>query len=172
MEKWNELWNELCYILSENLPTNTNEQLFEKEVVRAFEKLGWSEYNKEISVRESIQIGSSNRRIAPDLILRSKDEGNLFVVEVKKPSLEIDNSTFKGQLSSYMRMVRVTEGILIGNKIQLFSDDESLNKDGIDLIVEIEFKRDNEKGLKFVELFSKENYSKENIEEYIQEKKR
>ena len=170
MEKWNELWNELCYILSENLPTNTNEQLFEKEVVRAFEKLGWSEYNKEISVRESIQIGSSNR-ITPDLILRSKDKGNLFVVEVKKPSLEIDNPTFKGQLSSYMRIVGVTSGILIGNKIQLFLDGKFFNKGDIVLTEEIEFKRDNEKGLKFVELFSKENYSEEHIEDYAQEKK-
>ena len=37
-----EKWNELCYILSENLPTNTSEQLFELKVVQAFEKLGWS----------------------------------------------------------------------------------------------------------------------------------
>lgn len=164
-----EKWNELCYILSENLPSNTSEQLFELKVVQAFEKLGWSQFKNEIVVRESVQVGASNR-ISPDLVLRSKDKVNLFIVEVKKPSFEIDNSTFKGQLSSYMGIMRVELGILIGNKIQLFLDGKFFNKSGIVLIDEIEFKRDNEKGLKFVELFTKENYNKQNIENHAQEK--
>ena len=164
-----ERWNELCYILSENLPTNTSEQLFELKVIQAFEKLGWSEFNNEITVRESIQLGASNR-ISPDLILKSEEKGNLFIVEVKKPSIEIDSSTFKGQLSSYMGITRVELGILIGNKIQLFLDGKFFNKNGIVLIDEIEFNRDNEKGLKFVQLFSKDNYKKENIKNYAQDK--
>lgn len=164
-----EKWNELCYILSENLPTNVSEQLFEIKVVQAFEKLGWSEFNKEIAVRESIQLGASNR-ISPDLILKSKEKGNLFIVEVKKPSIEIGNSAFKGQLSSYMGIIRVEIGILIGNKIQIFIDGKFFNKNGIVLIEEIEFKRDSEKGLKFVQLFSKESFNKEKIEIHAQEK--
>jgi len=164
-----EKWNELCYMLYENLPTNMSEQVFELKVVQAFEKLGWSEFNKEIAIRESIQLGASNR-ISPDLILKSKEKGNLFIVEVKKPSLEIDNSTFKGQLSSYMAITRLEVGILIGNKIQLFLDGKFFNKNGIVLIDEIEFKRDSKKGLKFVQLFSKDNYKKENIENLAREK--
>lgn len=164
-----EKWNELCYILSENLPSNTSEQLFELKVVQAFEKLGWSQFRNEIVVRKSIQLGASNS-IIPDLILKSKDKGNLIVVEVKKPSLEINNSTFKGQLSSFMGITRVEIGILIGNKIQLFLDGKLFNKNDILLIDEIDFQRDNEKGLKFVQLFSKENYNIENIEKHAQEK--
>lgn len=164
-----EKWNELCYILSENLPTNTSEQLFELKVIQAFEKLGWSEFNNEIAVRESIQLGASNR-ISPDLILKSKEKGNLFIVEVKKPFLQIDDSKFERQLSSYMGVTRVELGILIGNKIQLFLDGKFFNKNDIILIDEIEFKRDNEKGLKFVQLFSKDKFSKENIENHAQEK--
>ncbi|MCF6279932.1 MAG: type I restriction enzyme HsdR N-terminal domain-containing protein [Flavobacteriaceae bacterium] len=146
-----------------------NEQLFELKVVQAFEKLGWSEFNNEIVVRESIQLGASNR-ISPDLLLKSKEKGNLFIVEVKKPSVEIDNSTFKGQLSSYMGIMRLELGILIGNKIQIFLDGKFFNKDGIVLIDEIEFRRDSERGLKFVQLFNKETYNKENIEKHAQEK--
>jgi len=164
-----EKWNELCYILSENLPTNTSEQLFELKVVQAFEKLGWSQFNNEIVVRESVQLGASNR-ISPDLVLKSKEKGNLFIVEVKKPSIEIDNSTFKGQLSSYMGIMRVELGVLVGNKIQLFLDGKFFNKSGIVLIDEIEFKRDCEKGLKFVQLFIKENYNEQNIKNHAQEK--
>ncbi|MGV8814410.1 MAG: hypothetical protein ACOH2D_09905 [Gelidibacter sp.] len=164
-----EKWNELCYILSENLPSNTSEQLFELKVIQAFEKLGWSEYNNEIIVRESVQLGASNR-ISPDLLFKSKELGNLFIVEVKKPSFEIDNLTFKGQLSSYMGIMRVELGILIGNKIQIFLDGKFFQENGIVLIDEIEFKRENEKGLKFVQLFIKGNYNKEIIENYAQEK--
>ena len=69
-----------------------------------------------------------------------------------------------------MGITRVELGILIGNKIQLFLDGKFFNKNGIVLIDEIEFNRDNEKGLKFVQLFSKENYNKENIENHAQEK--
>jgi hypothetical protein len=164
-----EKWNELCYILSEKLPLNMSEQLFELKVIQAFEKLGWSEFNNEIVVRESIQLGASNR-ISPDLIIKSEELGKLFIVEVKKPSVEIDNSTFKGQLSSYMGIMRVELGILIGNKIQIFIDGKFLNKNDIILIDEIEFTRDNEKGFNFVKLFSKSNYNKQIIENYAQEK--
>ena len=162
-------WNEFCYILSENLPINMSEQLFELKVVQAFEKLGWSQYNNEIIVRESVQVGASNR-ISPDLVLKSKELGNLLIVEVKKPSCEIDNLGFKGQLSSYMGIMRVEVGILIGNKIQLFLDGKFCNENGIILIDEIEFTRDSEKGLKFVQLFSKESYNRKNIENHAQEK--
>lgn len=164
-----EKWNELCYILSENLPSNTSEQLFELKVVQAFEKLGWSEFNNEIVVRESVQLGASNR-ISPDLVLKSKEKGNLFIVEVKIPSVEINNATFKGQLSSYMGIMRLEIGLLIGNKIQIYLDGKFFNKNGIVLIDEIEFKRNSEKGLKFVQLFNKENYNKHNIEKHAQEK--
>ncbi len=164
-----EKWNELCYILSENLPFNTSEQLFELKVVQAFEKLGWSQFNNEIVVRESIQLGASNR-ISPDLVLKTKEKGNLFIIEVKKPSVEIENSIFQSQLSSYMGIMRLELGILIGNKIQLYLDGKIFNKNGIVLIDEIEFKRDSEKGLKFVQLFNKENYNEENIKNHAQEK--
>ncbi|MCZ2846212.1 MAG: type I restriction enzyme HsdR N-terminal domain-containing protein [Candidatus Bathyarchaeota archaeon] len=96
-------------------------------------------------VREIVQLGAS-KWITPDILLKSKEKGNLFIIEVKKPSLEVDNSNFKGQLSSYMGIMRVELGILIGNKIQLFLDGKFFNKNGIVLIDEIEFKRDNEKG--------------------------
>lgn len=56
-----EKWNELCFILSESIPSNALEQLFELKVIQAFEKLGWSHFKNEISVRESIQLGASGR---------------------------------------------------------------------------------------------------------------
>ncbi len=108
--------------------------------------------------------------ISPDLLFKSKESGNLFIVEVKKPFLDIDNPSFKEQLSSYMGIMRVDLGILIGNRIQLFVEGKLLNKSGIILFDEINFERDSEKGFKFVQLFSRENYNNENIEAYVREK--
>lgn len=164
-----EKWNELCFMLSESIPSNMSEQIFELKVIQAFEKLGWSHFKNEIVVRESIHLGAKNR-ITPDLVLKSREKGNLFTVEVKKPSLEISNSDFEFQLSSYMGILRKELGILIGNKIQIYVDGKLFNKDGLILIEEIEFKRNSEKGLKFVELFKKENFDLQNIFDYSAEK--
>ncbi len=100
-----EKWNELCFILSGSTKTNISEQLYELKVIQVFEKLGWSQYKKEIAVRESFQLGAAGR-IAPDLIIKSN--GNpLFVVEIKKPTANMEYSGYKDQLYSYMRMLKL-----------------------------------------------------------------
>lgn len=163
-----EKWNELCFILSESIPSNASEQVFELKVIQAFEKLGWSHFKKEISVRENIQLGASGR-ITPDIIIKS-NETNLFVIEVKNPSADLKNPSFQDQLSSYMRMLRLNFGILIGNEIKIFVDGSLVGSNKSELLEKISFKKDNPKGLNFINLFKKENFSYENIENYIQKK--
>lgn len=163
-----EKWNELCFILSESIPYNTSEQLFELKVIQAFEKLGWSHFKREISVRESIQLGASNR-ITPDIIIKSPDI-NLFVIEVKKPSADLENTSHENQLSSYMRILRLNFGILIGNEIKIFVDGSLVGSNQLELLEKISFKKNNQQGLNFINLFQKETFSNENIEKYIQNK--
>lgn len=163
-----EKWNELCFILSESVPSNTSEQLFELKVIQAFEKLGWSHFKKEISVRENIQLGASGR-ISPDIVIKLEGK-NLFVIEVKKPDTDLNNPTFQGQLSSYMRMLRLNFGILIGNEIKIIIDGSLVGSNKSELLEKISFKKNNPKGLNFTNLFKKENFSFENIERYIQSK--
>jgi len=163
-----EKWNELCFILSESIPANASEQVFELKVIQAFEKLGWSHFKKEISVRENIQLGASNR-ITPDIIIKS-DDTNLFVIEVKNPSADLKNPSYQNQLSSYMRMLRLNFGILIGNEIKIFVDGSLVGSNQSELLERISFKKDNPKGLNFINLFQKETFSNENIEQYIQKK--
>lgn len=163
-----EKWNELCFILSESIPSNASEQLFELKVIQAFEKLGWSHFKGEISVRENIQLGASNR-VTPDIIIKS-DNTNLFVIEVKNPSADLKNPSFQNQLSSYMRMLRLNFGILIGNEIKIFVDGSLVDSNQSELLEKISFKKDNQQGLNFINLFQKETFSYENIERYIQKK--
>lgn len=161
-------WNELCFILSESINSNISEQHYELKVIQAFEKLGWSQYKKEISVRESIQFGAAGR-IAPDLIIKSQNK-NLFVVEIKKPSANIDYSGFKDQLHSYMRMLKLNFGILIGSKIQIYSDYSDTHLNNLSLIEEYEIEYDNDKGIEFIKLFEKEYFEVNRIENLIHER--
>lgn len=41
-----DLWEEICFILTETIPSNVSEQIYENKVIRVFEKLGWSQYKK------------------------------------------------------------------------------------------------------------------------------
>jgi len=163
-----EKWNELCFILSKSISPNLSETVFEQKVIQAFEKLGWSYFKGEISVQENIQIGSSGR-ITPDIIIKS-NETNLFVIDVKKPSEDLKNPSHQKQLLSYMRMLRLNFGMLIGNEIRIFVDGSLVGSNQSELLEIISFKIDSPNGLNFINLFQKETFNYENIEKYIQQK--
>lgn len=164
-----EKWNELCFILSESINQNLSEQLYELKVIQAFEKLEWSQFRKEISVQENIQYGSTNR-IYPDLILKNHNNIPQLVIEIKRPSEDLDNQSYINQLDTYMRMLRLDIGVLIGNKIRIFVSGRYLNQNEPILIDDIDFSRNNELGLKFTQVFNKNIFSKDHLKDYIDEK--
>lgn len=71
---------------------------------------------------------------------------------------------FKEQLFSYMRLLRLTVGILICDKIYLYF----LDFDDNETSIEIAFTKDNANGAKFIELFEKKNYDEEAIKKFIE----
>ena len=162
-----DLWEEICYILTETIPSNVSEQIYENKVIRVFEKLGWSQYRKELSVRESMQIGSANR-IFPDIIIRNEHAEPVCVIEIKKPSADLNFSGHVNQLSSYMRMLRTHVGILIGDRIKVYTEKPNTRANEILLVEEIPLRCESDKGLKFVESFQKNGSTDEMIESYIQ----
>ena len=164
----NNHWSAFKFILSENINSNINEQLFENKVIQAFGELGWKEYLGNIEVRPTLHIGSVNR-IEPDLLFKSDDSKNLFVIEVKRPGIDLNLDNQK-QLFSYMRQLKLDYGILIGKEIQIFYDG-NLYKSDIPLMIEkIQFIKDQVKGEMFVELFSKSSFSIENLDSFTQKK--
>lgn len=155
-------WNKLCRVLSEEISENILETEFEREIIYALDSiLGWDRFDNVLR-QVPIQEGSSIRHI--DILVREKNANDLFVIEVKRPIVFIERHD--KQLKSYMLLRKLNLGILIGNKIQIYFD----NGSNIILIDEIEFIRDSKKGFSFVENFHKQNFSKENIQKYIQEK--
>lgn len=153
----NEKWNEICFLLSDNIRTDISESDFEQNIIQALRVLDWKKFSGDIQIRPSFQIGASNR-IMPDFVINSSEKKNLFVIEIKQPSIPL-NTNFQQQLFSYMRQLKLEYGILIGQVIQVFYDGDLTNHDDPVLLETIEFEKDNQKGQKFVELFSKENFS-------------
>lgn len=152
-------WNEICFLLSDNIQTDISENDFEQNIIQALRVLDWKEYMGDIQVRPSLPVGASNR-LTPDFIINSTEKKNLFVIEIKQPSIPL-NSRFQQQLFSYMRQLKLEYGILIGQAIQIFYDGDLAKQDDPILLETIKFTKDNSKGDKFVELFSKESHSGE-----------
>lgn len=159
-----EKWNEIAFLLSENLQENLRESDFEQNVIQALRVLDWKAFLGDFQIRPQVQLGSS-RWITPDFVVNSSDKKKLFVIEIKNPNLPL-KTEFQQQLFSYMRQLRLQFGILIGEVIQIFYDGDLTNYDDPVLLDTIEFKRDIVKGEKFVELFSKESFSFNSLETY------
>ena len=89
----------------------------------------------------------------------------MFVIEIKQPNIPL-NSRFQQQLFSYMRQLKLEYGILIGQGIQIFYDGDLAKQEDPILLETIKFTKDNEKGLKFVEIFAKENFNQESLRNF------
>lgn len=159
-----EKWNEINFILSEKINSNISEADFERYVIEALRILGWSEFLGDLEIRPSFNIGASNR-ITPDIIVKSGDK-NLFVIELKQPNLPF-NHRFTEQLTSYLRFLKLEIGIIIGEKIQIIYDGKLSENNEAIIIEEIEFEKNNSKGLDFVNLFNKENFDYAKIENFV-----
>tara|TARA_R110002051_G_scaffold4043_10_gene21478 strand:+ start:32 stop:1018 length:987 start_codon:yes stop_codon:yes gene_type:complete len=160
----NEKWNEICFLLSDNIRTDISESDFEQNVVQALRVLDWKEYSGDIEIRPSFQVGAANR-ITPDFVIKDSDNRKLFVIEIKQPNIPL-NSRFQQQLFSYMRQLKLEYGILIGQGIQIFYDGDLAKREDPILLETIKFTKDNEKGLKFVEIFAKENFNQESLRNF------
>ena len=162
-----EKWNELCFILKKSITSDVSEKFLELKVIQAFEKLGWSHFKNEIAVQEGIRVATTT--ITPDIIIKSNDT-KLFVIDVKKPSVDLSNPNHQKQLSDYMRMLHLNFGMLIGNEIRIIVDGSLIGSNQSELLEIISFTEDNPKGFNFINLFQKETFSFENIEKHIQQK--
>lgn len=137
--------------------------MYEQKIIQSLEKLGWSQFRKEIILKQSLQLGSAGR-IIPDIIVKSLQNNESFVIEVKKPSADIENNSHKNQLFSYMRQLKLENGLLIGNKIQIYYDGKLNKSEEPILLKSIDVSESDKDGLLFLNLFQKETFSYQHIE--------
>jgi hypothetical protein len=163
-----ENWNKLCYYLSEKIQSDIPESEFELIVEKGLEILGWNEFSGDFEIRPNYQLGSTRKSLRPDFVIKSYETGEkLFVIEIKRPKVPLSNQN-QTQLSTYMRQFKLEFGILIGPQIQIFYDGELNKNENAILIENIEFKRENEKGKQFTELFSKDKFDKDTLNDFAE----
>lgn len=159
LTKWN-------YIVEKyNLLYNSAEGVIQKEWENYFSEL--FEYKKlfgEIESQRSMVIGSG-QRVIPDIILRNNGK-DLVDVELKQYNLVFD-SKMEEQLKSYLKLLNLSIGVIICHKIFLCYIDYSVNKI---YKVEIDFVKDNQDGVAFIDLLTKSAFNENAIKDFIRKK--
>jgi len=158
-----EKWNKICKFFYEN--KNKSEDYIQNLWEKLFSEIfGYSSLDNEIESKRKLQLGSTERLI-PDIIIKN-DRKDLFIVELKREDLSVAENR-KGQLYSYLKQLHCDLGLLICDKICLIDYDYNTSDEN-QISTTIDFTDDNPAGIKFVELFSKENFDKMNVKEFIQ----
>lgn len=157
-------WNEIVEWCTDNLEASENTIQSGWEMLFADSDIfGYSFIKKEIDNQRSIRLGSKDR-VIPDIIIKGDDK-DLFVVELKQLSLFFDNK-MKDQLFSYLKQLELNIGVLVCHDIYVYI----FYGNGNSAFVKIPLEKDNKDGAKFVELFSKGNFDKEKVKEFIEGK--
>ena len=160
-----EKWNYFVYDLCEAKKKDVDEDSFHALIETQLQHLGWAKYKGEICHKPNIHIGN-NGRIEPDILVK-RDGEEEFVIEVKRPSHKLSKKDVE-QLLSYMRILRLSVGVYIGEHIEIFYDMPSC-KDAVS-VMKIALELDNKSGAKFVEHFDKEHFSREAIVDFCEKR--
>ena len=153
-----EKWNSIVDIHNQYI--NSQESTIQKLWETIFSEIfGYSKLLGEIDSHRNMRIGSTDRLI-PDIIIKNNNK-DLFLIELKQHSKFFD-LTIENQLISYLKILRINTGIIICNKIYIYFYDFT-KSDSTQHKLEIEFKKDSDLGIKFIELFSKNTFDKDAI---------
>lgn len=151
-------WNQFVYLLCEAKKKNVEESDYHSLIEQQLQLLGWFLFNGEICHKPSIHIGNSNH-IQPDILIK-KDGEEEFVVEVKRPSHKLVKKDVE-QLQSYMRQLKLSVGIYIGEHIEVFYDMAG-SKDAIS-VIRIPLELNSNEGALFIDQFSKDGYDRARV---------
>jgi len=165
MNAWDS-WNWLVQHHSTHL--NSKEKVVQEVWKDIFHEIfGYSKLNNEIEPHRNIRIGSSERVIT-DIIIRLNNS-DIFVVEVKQHNMP-KTKEMELQLFSYLKLLHLSIGVLICDKIYIYDYNYSIN-DSNQSFVTIDFIKGNELGIQFATIMSKETFDKTLIKEFIQTQK-
>ena len=164
-EDMQEKWNQFVYYLREAKKNGVEEPEYHSTIEAQLQLLGWMRYKNEICHKPNLSIGN-NGHIQPDILIQ-KDDKKQFVIEVKRP-LHTQIAKDRDQLVSYMRQLKLKAGIYIGEHIEIFYDQP--DSENAVSVLTIPLELDNKRGARFVELFSKDRFSKEAIVQFCEDR--
>lgn len=151
-------WNEIVSEYNDNL--NCKEEIVQKTWEVLF-KLCFGYSKAEIDSQRSVKMGVMTKRA--DIVITNSAE-DLFVVELKRHVLHEGQE----QLFSYLNQLKIDLGILVCDKLYIYDYDYTAKENSYS-VLEIPFIQDNPNGSRFVELFSKDNFDKQKIKDFIKE---
>lgn len=157
-------WNEIVLSLNDCKKRGILEEEYHAEIENLFRILGWSRHNGSIQHKKSIPIGSQ-KEIEADIVLE-KDTQKI-AIEVKHPNNKLKKRQIE-QLASYMRQIKTSVGLYIGEKICLFYDIP--DEDNMECCLELQLAQEQEEGLVLCSMFDYRTFSYENILKYCVEK--
>ena len=164
-EVMQEKWNQFVYYLREAKKNGVEEPEYHSTIEAQLQLWGWMRYKNEICHKPNLSIGN-NGHIQPDILIQ-KDDKKQFVIEVKRP-LHTQIAKDRDQLVSYMRQLKLKAGIYIGEHIEIFYDQP--DSENAVSVLTIPLELDNKRGARFVELFSKDRFSKEAIVQFCEDR--
>ena len=151
-------WNEIVSEYNDNL--NCKEEIVQKTWEVLF-KLCFGYSKPEIDSQRSVKMGVMTKRA--DIVIPNGVE-DLFVIELKRHVLHEGQE----QLFSYLNQLKIDLGILVCDKLYIYDYDYTAKENSYS-VLEIPFIQDNPNGSRFVELFSKDNFDKQKIKDFIKE---
>lgn len=151
-------WNTIVSQFSKNI--NSKEEI----VQNSWELLFCTIFNysgSDIDSQRSVKMGVMTKRA--DIVVKNGGE-DLFIVELKRHALHEGQE----QLFSYLNQLKVDLGVLVCDNLYVYDYDFTAKNDAYS-VLEIPFANDDSNGARFVELFSKENFDKQKIKDFINE---
>lgn len=160
-----EKWKSFVYPLIEDIKQDVEEESYHLHIENQLIPLGWAPWRNEIKHKPNLRIGN-RKSIQPDILVANNGEEQ-FVIEVKRPN-HVQQAENIEQLESYMRQLKLKVGIYIGERMEIFYDQPDSRH--VVSVLQIPLLLDEKRGSRFVELFSKENFSKEAIVNFCEER--
>lgn len=158
-------WNTIVNNLRRSKQKNVDEDTYQDTIECQLQLLGWFDG---IESRPSLPNGAS-KSLIPDIVL-NKDNHRVLPIEIKRPNNTL-NERQSCQLSSYMRRLRLSLGIYIGENIQLYYDTPEDDNDAISVCT-IELEENNPLGRKICNLLAFDNFDTRTLEDFCIEQLR
>lgn len=159
---YTESWNYLCTQHRNGL--NKSEAELQRDWENYFiELFGYSRIKNDIVPHPQLVLGSTEREI-PDILL-CRTGKKLFVAELKQYSI-VKIEKIEKQILNYLTHtdIHLSVGILVCEKLYIYCYDFTTNAK---IELEIPFEENNANGIKFMELFSKQNFDEKEIQDFV-----
>lgn len=160
-----QVWN--CIVDEFKKKTNEKEELIQAFWEQNFTDLGYSKRFGTLLHQPVIKIGS-NTSVRADIVCKKDEES--FVVELKRENHKKQGKDSTQQLFSYLKQAKLSLGLLICDRIYVYNYDvTSKDDDDHQEFIEIPFDKDNERGIRLMELLQFDAFKKADIHAFVHE---